>query len=59
MRTCSWGSSGMTPVRAMCLRLIEDNGALKRLDALAVTVPQLMYTVIMMAGKSTSSVMLI
>jgi len=49
----------MMPVQAMCLRLIEDNGALKRLDALAVTVPQLMYTVIMMAEKSTCSVMLI
>ncbi len=56
--TCSWGSSGMMPFQALCLRLIEDTGALKRLDAWAVTVPQLMFTVIMMAEALTCLVML-
>ncbi len=33
MRTSLWGSSGMMPFQALCLRLIEDTGVLKRRDA--------------------------
>lgn len=57
MRTFLWGSFGMVPLKALCLKLIEDTGALKQLDAFAVTVPQLICTVVIMSEMLSCLVM--